>query len=59
MWLCAPLCNVQAINDRLDAVEDLLAHPLSDEQFGKMVRGMPDLERLVRPLRARALRRAG
>ncbi|KAH7092791.1 DNA mismatch repair protein Msh6 [Auriculariales sp. MPI-PUGE-AT-0066] len=47
IWLCAPLCNVDSINARLDAVEDLIAHPNAADQFSKLMRGVPDLERLL------------
>ncbi|KZV87127.1 hypothetical protein EXIGLDRAFT_210105 [Exidia glandulosa HHB12029] len=52
MWLCAPLRDAKAINERLDAVEDLIDHPLSAEHFEKMTKGIPDLERLLTRIHA-------
>uniref|UniRef100_A0A8D0LCA5 DNA mismatch repair protein n=1 Tax=Sphenodon punctatus TaxID=8508 RepID=A0A8D0LCA5_SPHPU len=46
-WLCAPLCNPHSINDRLDAVEDLLAMPDKMSQVGELLKKLPDLERLL------------
>lgn len=46
-WLCAPLCNPSAINDRLDAVEDLLAEAAKMSEIGDLLRKLPDLERLL------------
>lgn len=48
-WLCAPLCNVNLINDRLDAIDDLKK---SDLQFtlneiSELISKLPDLERLL------------
>ena len=44
-WLCAPLCNVDAINARLDAVEDLHAHDDVTTEASAMLRKLPDLEK--------------
>jgi len=46
-WLCSPLCNPDAINDRLDAVEDLMK--ISDVVAGisELLCKLPDLERLL------------
>ncbi|EJD51320.1 DNA mismatch repair protein Msh6 [Auricularia subglabra TFB-10046 SS5] len=52
MWLCAPLREAATINDRLDAVEDLMDHPSSAEQFAKLAKGVPDLERLLTRIHA-------
>ncbi|XP_066481801.1 DNA mismatch repair protein Msh6 isoform X2 [Tiliqua scincoides] len=46
-WLCAPLCNPSAINDRLDAVEDLLAEAAKMSEIGDLLKKLPDLERLL------------
>ena len=32
---------------RLDAVEDLMDHPTFESDFMQMVKGLPDLERIV------------
>ncbi|XP_062979937.1 DNA mismatch repair protein Msh6 isoform X2 [Elgaria multicarinata webbii] len=46
-WLCAPLCNPCSINDRLDAVEDLLAEAAKMSEIRDLLRKLPDLERLL------------
>ncbi|XP_042686327.1 DNA mismatch repair protein Msh6 isoform X2 [Centrocercus urophasianus] len=46
-WLCAPLCNPSSINDRLDAVEDLLAVPAKRTEISEHLKKLPDLERLL------------
>ncbi|XP_021247442.1 DNA mismatch repair protein Msh6 isoform X1 [Numida meleagris] len=46
-WLCAPLCNPASINDRLDAVEDLLAVPHKLTEISEHLKKLPDLERLL------------
>ncbi|NWV62437.1 MSH6 protein, partial [Malurus elegans] len=46
-WLCAPLCNPKSINDRLDAVEDLLAVPDKMSEVTEHLKKLPDLERLL------------
>ncbi|XP_015712384.1 DNA mismatch repair protein Msh6 [Coturnix japonica] len=46
-WLCAPLCNPASINDRLDAVEDLLAVPAKLTEISEHLKKLPDLERLL------------
>ncbi|XP_063157819.1 DNA mismatch repair protein Msh6 isoform X1 [Candoia aspera] len=46
-WLCAPLCNPCAINDRLDAVEDLLAEAAKMSEIRDLLKKLPDLERLL------------
>ncbi|KAG2229179.1 hypothetical protein INT48_001749, partial [Thamnidium elegans] len=44
-WLCHPLRNPKDINDRLDAIEDLIR--LTDVDISKLLASMPDLERLI------------
>ncbi|NWH87331.1 MSH6 protein, partial [Aegithalos caudatus] len=46
-WLCAPLCNPKSINDRLDAVEDLLRVPDKMSEVSEYLKKLPDLERLL------------
>lgn len=46
VWLTAPLADVDAINARFDAVDDLLSHPSFSEEFAAFARALPDLERL-------------
>ena len=47
-WLCSPLCNPMAINDRLDAIADLLADTSLVVQLKDILKTLPDMERLVR-----------
>nr|BAV25096.1 DNA mismatch repair protein MutS-homolog 6 [Xenopus laevis] len=46
-WLCAPLCNPFSINDRLNAVEDLMALPGKVSEVSELLKKLPDLERLL------------
>ncbi|XP_077191229.1 DNA mismatch repair protein Msh6 isoform X3 [Paroedura picta] len=46
-WLCAPLCNPAAINDRLDSVEDLLAEAAKMSEVRDLLKKLPDLEKLL------------
>ncbi|KAG9509879.1 DNA mismatch repair protein Msh6, partial [Fragariocoptes setiger] len=48
-WMCTPLCEIDAINSRLDAVEDLL-EPTNGSLYNalvSMLKETPDLERLL------------
>ncbi|CAH1773939.1 unnamed protein product [Owenia fusiformis] len=46
-WLCAPLCNPEGINDRLDAVEDLWGVSDVTADVTDSLKKLPDLERLL------------
>lgn len=48
-WLVNPLCDAEAINDRLDAIEDLLKLDQADvlSNAADMLKQLPDLERLI------------
>ncbi|XP_067666471.1 DNA mismatch repair protein Msh6-like [Haliotis asinina] len=46
-WLCAPLCSTAAINDRLDAVEDLITSQDLLVDMIEVMKKLPDLERLL------------
>ncbi|XP_055495576.1 DNA mismatch repair protein Msh6 [Leucoraja erinacea] len=46
-WLCAPLCDPTAIEDRLHAVEDLMAVPGPTAEMLELLKKVPDLERLL------------
>jgi DNA mismatch repair protein MSH6 len=46
-WLMAPLINIKKINDRLDAVEDLMSHQFETDVFRAKISKLPDLERLL------------
>lgn len=44
VWLRSPLRDADAINARLDAVEDLMNHPRFSGDFTQLCKGLPDLE---------------
>lgn len=46
-WLCAPLCNTKSIQDRLDAVEDLMEAQAQALEVSELLKKLPDLERLL------------
>ena len=47
-WVCAPLCDPQSINDRLDAVETLVGHAHLVGEAREKMKTLPDLQRLLR-----------
>ncbi|KAJ0122142.1 dna mismatch repair protein msh6 [Diaporthe amygdali] len=51
-WICHPLCNIDKINERLDAVDLLNADRTVREQFSSEMTKMPDLERLISRIHA-------
>lgn len=51
-WICHPLKSVEAINNRLNVVEDLLDHPEMVPLIAQYLRKLPDLERLFGRVRA-------
>ncbi|KAI6168433.1 DNA mismatch repair protein Msh6 [Pisolithus thermaeus] len=53
IWLCVPLRDVADINNRLDAVQDLMDHPTFETRFTDLVKGLPDLERIVSRIHAK------
>ncbi|KAI6116215.1 hypothetical protein F5141DRAFT_1101863 [Pisolithus sp. B1] len=53
IWLCVPLRDVADINNRLDAVQDLMDHPTFETRFADLVKGLPDLERIVSRIHAK------
>ncbi|KAI1324647.1 DNA mismatch repair protein msh6 [Xylariaceae sp. FL0255] len=55
-WVCHPLCNIDKINERLDAVDMFNADPTVREQFSSQLLKMPDLERLLSRIHAGACR---
>ena len=46
-WLCSPLCNPKSINDRLNAVEDLIKSADVVADVTELLKKLPDLERLL------------
>lgn len=53
-WVAHPLCDIQRINERLDAVDMLNADSTVREQFASQLVKMPDLERLISRIHAGA-----
>ncbi|PTB65839.1 DNA repair protein [Trichoderma citrinoviride] len=53
-WVAHPLCDIDRINERLDAVELLNDDPSIREQFASQLVKMPDLERLISRIHAGA-----
>lgn len=51
-WVAHPLCDIQRINERLDAVDMLNADFTVREQFASQLVKMPDLERLISRIHA-------
>ncbi|GAA5966543.1 hypothetical protein JCM3765_000953 [Sporobolomyces pararoseus] len=58
VWLCAPLRDAPGINDRLDAVEDLLSNSNFSVAFDNMARKLPDLERKLSRIHAKTCRKS-
>jgi DNA mismatch repair protein MSH6 len=52
LWLCQPLCDAHSINQRLDAVEDLMQDGAFADTFVKMNKGIVDLERVLSRIHA-------
>lgn len=58
IWLTSPLRDAKAINERLDAIDDLMSAPTFTGQFTQMCKKLPDLERLVSRIHAGSLRQS-
>ena len=46
-WICHPLKDAEGINNRLDAVDDLMARPEIVSHIAQHLRKLPDLELLL------------
>ncbi len=46
-WTVMPLLDIQKINERLEAVEYFVNHPVESEELKKLIRTIGDLERLI------------
>lgn len=55
-WICSPLCNTSSINDRLDAIEDLIDNGDITEKVKELLKKLPDLERLLSKIHAQGSR---
>lgn len=47
-WVCAPLCDPNAINARQEAVADLIGHAHLIKEARAVLEKLPDLERKIR-----------
>lgn len=56
IWICQPLREAKAINDRLDAIEDFMDKQDFENTFDRYTRSMPDLERLLSRIHAKNVR---
>ncbi|KAL1923036.1 uncharacterized protein VTP21DRAFT_9412 [Calcarisporiella thermophila] len=55
-WLCHPLRSVSAINNRLDAIEELNSCPELQDAFNARFSRLPDLERLISRIHAGSIK---
>ena len=46
-WVVMPLLDIEKINERLNAVEYFVSHPVESEDLKKQIRSIGDLERLI------------
>jgi DNA mismatch repair protein MSH6 len=51
-WICHPLKDIDGINNRLNVVEDLMAHSEVMSHIAQYLRKLPDLERLLGRVKA-------
>jgi len=49
-WLLAPLIDIERINDRLDAIDDLNSNKMLLDEFRQNLSKMPDLERYLQQI---------
>lgn len=45
-WICAPLMDVNRINDRYDSIEDLQKFANERDTFMRGIEKLPDLEKM-------------
>lgn len=60
-WLCSPLCNVNAINRRLDAVEAMISNQNASliTEICHLLDQLPDLERLLSKIKSQCFKSDG
>eukprot|EP00347_Sterkiella_histriomuscorum_P021958 403332180 len=46
-WVLSPLMNIQRIEERLDAIEDLIQHQYETDVFRSKLSKLPDIEKLL------------
>ncbi|XP_029829430.3 DNA mismatch repair protein Msh6 [Ixodes scapularis] len=56
-WLCSPCCQASVIEDRQKAVQDLLSIPNEAKDVCKLLKSLPDLERLLTKVHTQGLAR--
>ena len=56
-WLSSPLGELNAINDRLKAVEFLRDNPALRQECQSLLRSLPDLERLISTIHAYSIKK--
>jgi DNA mismatch repair protein MSH6 len=56
-WLSSPLADISAIKDRLNAVQYLRDDQPLREECQRLLRGLPDLERLISSLHAYSIKK--
>ncbi|MES1919377.1 DNA mismatch repair protein msh6, variant 2, partial [Bonamia ostreae] len=56
-WVARPLCNIQNINKRLDAIENLMELPELAEQISKKLNLLTDIEKMIIRIRAYSLQK--
>lgn len=55
-WICSPMADISQINDRLDAVEDLITAPDAVRGFQNKSWKLPDFEKLLSSIYQYAMR---
>lgn len=55
-WLCHPLRDPRRINERLDAVDDLLQNHHIHEDLNGQLGALPDLERLISSIHSKRIK---
>jgi hypothetical protein len=46
-WLCSPLCSIESIAQRQEAVSALIKTPGACDKVRKLLKDLPDIERLL------------
>jgi DNA mismatch repair protein MSH6 len=49
-WIMSPLTNINQLNERLNAIEDLEEHVLEREKMSQALKKLPDLEKKANKL---------
>ncbi len=46
-WVCGPLKDAKKVNERLDAVTDLVLNEMTRDRLHAKLKKLPDLERML------------